>query len=66
MVAACESLGIDLPHIEVDGGVTTADAPAFVEAGANVVVAGGAVFGSDDKRAVVGAIKGAAAVAHTL
>lgn len=66
VVAACESLGIDLPHIEVDGGVTAADAPAFIQAGANVVVTGGALFGGDDKRAVIGAIKGAAVECHAL
>ena len=31
-------------HIEIDGGVTTATAPACVEAGADVLVAGSAVF----------------------
>lgn len=39
---------IKLPHIEVDGGVTSKDAPAFVEAGANVIVTGGALFKSHD------------------
>jgi ribulose-phosphate 3-epimerase len=34
--------------LEVDGGIHEATAPAAVEAGANLLVAGSAVFGSDD------------------
>ncbi|WP_323042230.1 ribulose-phosphate 3-epimerase [Gemmobacter sp.] len=44
-------------HIEIDGGVDTATAPGLVAAGADVLVAGSAVFkgGSVDKAAVYGA-----------
>lgn len=44
-------------HIEIDGGVDAATAPAVVKAGADVLVAGSAVFkgGSVDDPAVYGA-----------
>ncbi len=35
-------------HLEVDGGVDANTAPLVVEAGADVLVAGNAVYGSDD------------------
>ncbi len=34
--------------IEVDGGVDPSNANALIEAGADVLVAGNAIFGSDD------------------
>ena len=37
--------------LEVDGGVTAGNARAVVEAGANVLVAGSAVFGRDGAEA---------------
>ena len=49
-----------LPHsivLEVDGGVTPANAPEIIEAGADVLVAGAAVFGSGDYRAAIGGLK---------
>jgi ribulose-phosphate 3-epimerase len=44
-------------HIEIDGGVTTETAPLVVAAGADVLVAGNAVFrgGSADDPAPYGA-----------
>ncbi|HEY2494915.1 MAG TPA: ribulose-phosphate 3-epimerase [Paenibacillus sp.] len=36
-------------HIQVDGGVTAETAPKVVEAGADVLVAGSAVFGQKDR-----------------
>ena len=51
--------------IEVDGGVTPETAPAVVRAGANVLVAGSAVFrghNADAYRANIAAIRGAAAM----
>lgn len=48
--------GIDF-HIEVDGGVTSATAPLVVEAGADVLVAGSAVFGKVDRRAAIAEIR---------
>ncbi|MBV8512135.1 MAG: ribulose-phosphate 3-epimerase [Xanthobacteraceae bacterium] len=53
--------------IEVDGGITPETAPAVVRAGANVLVAGSAVFrghNPDAYRANIAAIRGAAAMAR--
>ena len=52
--------------IEVDGGVTPETAPAIVRAGANVLVAGSAVFkgGPSAYRANIAAIRQAAALAR--
>jgi ribulose-phosphate 3-epimerase len=44
--------------IEVDGGVTVENAPALVEAGVNVLVAGNTVFSSDDPPATIRKLKG--------
>lgn len=43
--------------IEVDGGVTPANAKALVEAGAEILVAGSAVFNSDDPAVVINAMR---------
>jgi len=48
-------------HIEVDGGINTETAPLVVAAGANVLVAGSAVFGAPDPRAVLRALRAAGA-----
>lgn len=40
-------------HISVDGGVNGENAPELVAAGANVLVAGGSVFKTDDKSGVI-------------
>ena len=52
--------------IEVDGGITPETAPAVAQAGANVLVAGSAVFagGPSAYRANIGAIRHAAALAR--
>jgi ribulose-phosphate 3-epimerase len=44
--------------IEVDGGVDTTNARALEEAGANVLVAGNAVFSAKDRNAAITLIKG--------
>lgn len=46
--------------LEVDGGVNTETIKSVVEAGANVVVAGSAVFKGDDYAATIGALRAAA------
>ena len=51
-VKALRALRPDL-HISVDGGVNAKIAPELLRAGANVLVAGGAIFKADDKKAVV-------------
>jgi ribulose-phosphate 3-epimerase len=43
--------------IEVDGGITEHTAPHVVEAGANVLVAGAAVFGHPDRKGRIDAIR---------
>ena len=43
--------------IEVDGGVGLKNAAQIVKAGADVLVAGSAVFGADDPAAVIGLLK---------
>ena len=45
--------------IEVDGGVKPANARRFVDAGAQVLVAGSAVFGAKDRAAAIAAIQAA-------
>jgi ribulose-phosphate 3-epimerase len=48
----CAARGLD-PAIAVDGGITGENVRQVVEAGANAVVAGSAVFGSSDRAAAI-------------
>ena len=41
------------PYLQVDGGITLETAPRAVDAGANVLVAGTAIFGQPDPAAVI-------------
>ena len=43
--------------IEVDGGVNAQTAPRLISSGANVLVAGSALFGAENPAAVVRALK---------
>ncbi len=45
-------------ELEVDGGISPKTAPLVVEAGANVLVAGSAVYGADDIPAAIAALRG--------
>lgn len=54
-----ESRGLDA-DIQVDGGITPDNAGQAISAGATVLVAGTAVFGSDDPPAAVDALRRAA------
>lgn len=54
--AMCDAKGVN-PWIEVDGGVTPANAYKVIEAGANALVAGSAVFNSPDYAAAIAGIK---------
>lgn len=45
------------PLIEVDGGISAANAAEVTGAGANVIVAGSAVFGSSDRSSAIAAIR---------
>jgi ribulose-phosphate 3-epimerase len=53
----CQTKGLD-PWIEVDGGEDAEHAPLAIAAGANVIVAGSAIFGSRDYRAAIDRIRG--------
>jgi ribulose-phosphate 3-epimerase len=44
-------------HLQVDGGITPSTAPLAVAAGANVLVAGSAVFGQTDRAASIRALR---------
>ena len=44
-------------HISVDGGVSSKNAHELVDAGANVLVAGGSVFSAPNKRAALDALR---------
>jgi ribulose-phosphate 3-epimerase len=46
--------------LQVDGGVTVATAPLCIEAGADVLVAGTAVFGAPDYAAAIASLRGGA------
>ncbi|XP_078162264.1 D-ribulose-5-phosphate-3-epimerase [Carex rostrata] len=52
----CAEKGVN-PWIEVDGGVTPKNAYKVIEAGANALVAGSAVFGAPDYAAAIQGIK---------
>ena len=54
--AEIEHQGLDIP-IEVDGGVSPANAKALTEAGAEILVAGSAVFLAEDPASVISAMK---------
>lgn len=46
------------PLIQVDGGITAETASLVTAAGANVLVAGSAVFGKADRKAAIAALRG--------
>ena len=52
----CKARGLD-PFIEVDGGENRETAGQAIEAGANAIVAGSAIFGSHDYAAAITAIR---------
>src|SRR5207249_4584696 len=51
-----EARGLSI-DIEVDGGIKTDNAPAVAAAGANVLVAGSAIFGHEDYAAIILAMR---------
>ncbi len=55
--AEIERQGLDIP-IEVDGGVSASNAAALVAAGAEILVAGSAVFKAPDPSSVIAAMRG--------
>ena len=58
--ALCDARGLR-PHIEVDGGQDAHTVRSVVEAGADVIVAGTAFFGSGDYARAIGDIRSCAA-----
>ena len=54
--AECDARGLS-PWLEVDGGVDAVTGPECVAAGANLLVAGSAVFGKADMAAAVRGLK---------
>ena len=54
----CVKAGRPEMHIEVDGGVDTKTYAQVVAAGADVLVAGSAVYGASDRAAVIRTLKG--------
>ena len=52
----CAERGVN-PMVEVDGGINDKTAAVVAEAGANVLVAGSAVFGKADRAAAISAIR---------
>ncbi len=60
MRAAIRASGRDI-RLQVDGGITPATAPRVIAAGADVLVAGTAVFGAPDYAAAIAALRGGAA-----
>jgi ribulose-phosphate 3-epimerase len=55
----CRERGLS-PHIEVDGGQDSHTVRSVREAGADVIVAGTAIFGSDNYEQAISAIRGCA------
>ncbi|MGH8611926.1 MAG: hypothetical protein ACREYF_07745 [Gammaproteobacteria bacterium] len=55
----CESKGLD-PWIEIDGGQNGESAGLAIAAGADAIVAGSAVFGSNDYASAIAQIRSSA------
>ena len=55
----CREAGIS-PRIEVDGGIDTSTAPRVVAAGADMLVAGNAIFGAEDPVVALNALRSSA------
>ena len=60
---AVSAAGLDV-WLQVDGGVSEGTIERAAEAGANVFVAGTAVYGADDAAAAIGTLRSLAAGAH--
>ena len=59
-IRAIRKMIADRPiELEVDGGINPANAGSVVAAGADVLVAGSAVFGGGDYAATIGALRAA-------
>jgi ribulose-phosphate 3-epimerase len=49
--------GLNGMHVQVDGGINAVTAPLVRDAGANVLVAGNAVFTEKDRTAAIAALR---------
>ena len=49
-------LGIDI-DIQVDGGINAKNSSEAIKAGANILVAGSAVFGKEDRREAIDSLR---------
>ena len=58
----CNASGVN-PWIEIDGGVTPANAYKLIDAGANALVAGSAVYGAKEYAEAIKGIKNSKAPA---
>ncbi|MBR4944513.1 MAG: ribulose-phosphate 3-epimerase [Peptococcaceae bacterium] len=56
LMEMCKEQGVE-PLIQVDGGITSETAPLVTAAGANILVAGSAVFGKPDRAAAIKALR---------
>lgn len=65
-IAAIRDAGAADLEVQVDGGITVATLPQALRAGANVFVAGSAVFGGEDVAANVAALKQAMSGGRTV
>ncbi len=65
-IAAIRDAGAADLEVQVDGGITVATLPQALQAGANVFVAGSAVFGGEDVAANVAALKQAMSGGRTV
>jgi ribulose-phosphate 3-epimerase len=52
-----ETRGLNQMHVQVDGGINSTTAPLVREAGANVLVAGNAVFNQKDRAAAIASLR---------
>ncbi|MDI6900487.1 MAG: ribulose-phosphate 3-epimerase [Anaerosomatales bacterium] len=59
LAALCTEVGAS-PRIAVDGGIDATTAPLVVEAGADTLIAGSAIFGKQDPAGALAAIRAAA------
>ena len=65
-IVAIREAGAEDLDVQVDGGITVATLPQALQAGANVFVAGSAVFGGEDVPANVAALKQAMSGGRTV
>ena len=58
LIRILDEAGLRDVFVEVDGGVNTQTAPLLTAAGADMLVAGSALYGAEDVKAFIRAVKG--------